>query len=800
MAVSLNKCNTGRPDKEKEYFRAVVRLAAIFHDTGHMFLSHVSEHYFAKSSSYPRYKQINDMLEKFEKCAKKEAALHELLGCMMVNSAAVRDLIVCAARRLNGIELETEDDLNRLVEYISGLIVGVPVDCAVLPYSSIINGPIDADKCDYLSRDSHVTHVPVAVDISRLTQKLSVVETKEINKSELWHMESEISGPYYELAMFDSAEKALFQLCIARTIMFDSVYYHHKVLTAETELRELVSELANLEEPVFTSFLEILEYTDDDFNKYFFQQLKTVRTAADIKRIEKIQTGWERIYHRNMAKRIACIMPEYLEGTQSARERLFDDVLTSLNAPAEKLLLAEIQKEYKEICLLIQSQEPSLEDVRVFIIQSPTNVFEHSKIQVPIDMYNGRKREFRGYELVSSRETSSSASHFVAAADNRYFMYLALEKVLYQRYKIILKDECRACGKFSSKEEMEYGKKLLEAGYYDTTPELIRDNLLYNYISTAQIRTIRDKFLTYDGPNGYTIEETDIEYFFKQVLCACKKKKQGAVLARGIYQLLLSSVLVDRKFVVQNISKALNDLALPDQELKIVPLGSPKDSAKHLMYYFNDIRLKGKKIIVKEKLEEVLEDEDSVIIFFDDGSYSGKQLCCIMQEYMGVLKSERVIKENHVQPLDDSMKCRLKEKTIIYLFLMFNVKNQANTENKLREIGLNNVKFAYPNGMDQKKLEQSGIFESDAQQRMVTEFLRDVGIEILNSQKKINGTYKDNWSEERVIDSALGYNNAQQMVILKDSVPTYTITAFWQEGQYGELEWRPLFKRTIKED
>lgn len=133
-----------------------------------------------------------------------------------------------------------------MVEYISALIVGVPVDREILPYSSIVNGPIDADKCDYLSRDSHVTRVPVAVDVSRITQKLSVVESKDICTSELWHQDADTSIKFYELAMKDSAEKALFQLCIARTIMFDSVYYHHKVLTAETEFRNLVGRLANL--------------------------------------------------------------------------------------------------------------------------------------------------------------------------------------------------------------------------------------------------------------------------------------------------------------------------------------------------------------------------------------------------------------------------------------------------------------------------------------------------------------------------------------------------------------------------
>lgn len=82
----------------------------------------------------------------------------------------------------------------------------MPVDREILPYSSIINGPIDADKCDYLSRDSHVTRVPVAVDISRITQKLSVVKNEEIWFSELWHKDANAGVGYYELAMQDYIE------------------------------------------------------------------------------------------------------------------------------------------------------------------------------------------------------------------------------------------------------------------------------------------------------------------------------------------------------------------------------------------------------------------------------------------------------------------------------------------------------------------------------------------------------------------------------------------------------------------
>lgn len=150
------------------------------------------------------------------------------------------------------------------------------------------------------------------IDISKLIQKLSVMEAEEINFSDLWHMESDFSKSFYKIAIDDSVKKVLFQLSIARTIMFDSIYYHHKVLTAETELRGLLNELPSLNNPVFTSFSDIPEYTDNDFIRYFFEQLMPSREREDIEKIQKIQHEWDNIFSRNMAKRIAYVMPGFL--------------------------------------------------------------------------------------------------------------------------------------------------------------------------------------------------------------------------------------------------------------------------------------------------------------------------------------------------------------------------------------------------------------------------------------------------------------------------------------------------------
>lgn len=64
-----------------------------------MFLSHVSEHYFSKSPFYSRNKMITTLLDEFERKAGKKPALHELLGCMIVNTGAVHELLEIVAKK-----------------------------------------------------------------------------------------------------------------------------------------------------------------------------------------------------------------------------------------------------------------------------------------------------------------------------------------------------------------------------------------------------------------------------------------------------------------------------------------------------------------------------------------------------------------------------------------------------------------------------------------------------------------------------------------------------------------------------
>lgn len=796
MAASLNRASDSILGR-KGYFRAVVRLAAIFHDTGHMFFSHASEHYFSKSPNYPNHEKVADMLEEFERETGRGVALHELLSCMIVNTKEVCNLMKIIAGDLEGVEIKDEKQLTELLDYISGLIVGVPIDGDVLPYSNIINGAIDADKCDYLSRDSHVTKVPVAVDISRLTQKLNVVKVKDITKTKMWKTSASTSGPYYELAMSDSAEKALFQLCIARTIMFDSVYYHHKVLTAETELRSLINELANLEEPLFTSFTEILEYVDEDFNQYFFEYLKTSRKQEDVQVINNFVVKWNKLCDRQMAKRIVCIMPEYLKGTQSAREKLFDEVLTCLNSEEETELINDIKEQYLLICQMLSVRGGKEDEVNVHIIQAPNALYGHSKIRVPIALNNDNQRQFKGYELVSSRETSSSTSYFVSDVSESELMFLAVEKTLFEKYQVLLERECGACGKYDYLKMQSYHIHLIMKGYYRNAVQLIWDEALGYFVSPDKLEELRDRFKPYEGPDGYTIGMGELKKFFKQIIGLYDGDGNHNVLADGFVRMLKDSIVVDRKFITKNLGLIADKLVSELGEAAVVPLGSGKDSAKHIIYFFNDIK-KGN-IETELTLEEALEDDTkSTIVFFDDGLYSGHQMVSIMQEYIGVSEEERATREKHVNALNEKACERLRKVNIIFLFLLFNSEMEKEIRKKLSELGLENIKFIYAQDMKEKLFDKTQVFKNEEQNEQVKCFLENVGYQIIKSSKSHEGEYKEGWDEERARTASLGYNDSQQMVFLKSSVPTYTITAFWQKGKYKGVEWEPLFRRTIK--
>lgn len=158
----------------------LVRLAGLLHDVGHGPFSHSSESVLSS----------------------RLGLSHEDLGEKVIKESSLAD------------EIEKQGfDPDELAE----LVFGEPSNEKYL--KQIITSQFDADKMDFLLRDSYFTGVEYGkIDIQRLIQAMEV-----------------ING---DIAIDRKALSALETFMIARYEMFLNVYYHHAVRAAEIMLRK----------------------------------------------------------------------------------------------------------------------------------------------------------------------------------------------------------------------------------------------------------------------------------------------------------------------------------------------------------------------------------------------------------------------------------------------------------------------------------------------------------------------------------------------------------------------------------
>jgi HD superfamily phosphohydrolase len=124
---------------------------------------------------------------------------------------------------------------------------------------SILSGPIDIDKMDYLFRDSLHAGVPYGrnLDQARLIGSLCVNELG--------------SG----LAITEKGKTAAELMVFARYVMFSEVYWHHTVRSAAAMFQRLFSELYR-EGRIETT--QLFEWTEDEAIRFFVESSQNLPT------------------------------------------------------------------------------------------------------------------------------------------------------------------------------------------------------------------------------------------------------------------------------------------------------------------------------------------------------------------------------------------------------------------------------------------------------------------------------------------------------------------------------------------
>lgn len=213
-----DKLDLNQEDKE------LVRISALLHDIGHGPFSHVSEGVL----SFP----------------------HEELTKYVIKNTAIRDIV------------EKKFDIDKIIEIING----------EGKFGPIVSGELDADRMDYLLRDSHYTGVAYGIiDYERIISNIN------LNK----HLSLDIKG-------VQAAEGAL----VSRYFMYPSVYQHHTTRIVNSMFRRGLKKL-----------IDRGVINENDMYKY---------DDADIIGIFRNSEGYpkeimERLDNRNIFKRVKTI-------------------------------------------------------------------------------------------------------------------------------------------------------------------------------------------------------------------------------------------------------------------------------------------------------------------------------------------------------------------------------------------------------------------------------------------------------------------------------------------------------------
>ena len=194
----------------------VIRLVGLLHDVGHLPFSHVLDGLMEEETGLKH----DDLTVKFV----KESEIGRILD-------RYRDL-----------------DQDLLINVLEKNFT--PTEERKLNYVSLIDGNLDADKLDYLKRDSVNTGVGYgSIDVERILKTISIDDN-------------------HSICIMNKGRLALENLCIARYHMFQTVYFHKSVVAFETMLSRLYEQLTNDNTDNIFSFNKVINFNENEFIKY----------------------------------------------------------------------------------------------------------------------------------------------------------------------------------------------------------------------------------------------------------------------------------------------------------------------------------------------------------------------------------------------------------------------------------------------------------------------------------------------------------------------------------------------------
>ena len=792
--------------------RQIIRLSAIFHDSGHMFASHASERYFQKNRESTLYETVLNARNCFKmNLGIEKPSLSEIISALFVNSQAVRSLLDIVQRGLEDFKFDKVNQ-DTIIEQIICFIIGFPYSGELIPYAQVICGRIDSDKLDYLKRDSHSTGVPVAVDMSRVFQKLRVVESKKERK--MLAVGSGTEQSVYKMAIAPAAINTVDQLIISRFVMFENIYYHQKTLTAEETLRYALLKTDQSTHGILDDFSRVLQLTDDVVvHKNFREAVQAVIGQFDIVDREGFDKACEilaDLCQRKLFKRcVAFTNSNLTKGIQKERE-FYSRVISGEIIQEQKFFMDTVIREVKNIKKIL--------DTKIFYFNTNTDVLlliapdisaESLKSNIAIADKTNKDRDmvFESDNWLRSRASQKAQSYLVSYPEDRYIVYVATEIILLREYGLLINDTI-----IYSEEDEKYINQIKnfldKKGYFGELYVLSPNQIFMSH--KGEMKELVEKWQIYEmfdkeTGKGRRVDQTYLLTHLRQYTRYSKKLGDFGIVLKGYFEMLGQVRIISKDSIIRALKKNLKTVMTQENceqnKIEVCNIGNVQDSSAVLAYHMNMVNICLKTSWKACILEEVLEraEENQIIVFLEDAFCSGKQILSIFETYMGIPLEQRQTREEHVKELTDDNKEKLSRCRLYFSFIFYEKDNEAFFYNRLREIGLEQVKViaaeAFPDGYFKDK----SVEKLTEEKNIVKKYLLEAGKELIACKATDrDGRCKASWDEKRMEQSYLGYNNAQQLVAFSWNTPTYTMTPLWMNADTETFKWIPLFPRIDK--
>jgi len=371
-------------DNEKAR-RAELRLAALLHDIGHSFLSHLSE-----SIMQTRFRDIYPSVKGASQFKGHELGLSQIISYLIVKSERFYTFLDKVVHHYPDYSTL---DLNNVAQ----LIIGAHADELAF-MGDIITGPFDADKLDYLVRDCHFCGIRADVDVERVLVSVDLLDRSRFSSSKLgWNRRY--------LVMLSAGESILEQVTFNKMLLYPAVYHHHKIRALECMIKA-----------IFEIIWDDPEKIED--KRFKFENIRDFYMLTDFEFLTlaekepQLKPVIDKLKNRDLFKRCLVISKPYLRSQGN-----FIDLYkrSSDDYPEELRRLWEIIREE-----LPADKRCSIYDLWVDIPKLPTSIAEDPDsawIDIGTDKMRTLSEFFPYPEWVTSYEINKWKGHVFSISD-----------------------------------------------------------------------------------------------------------------------------------------------------------------------------------------------------------------------------------------------------------------------------------------------------------------------------------------------------------------------------------------------